>query len=420
MKSITYVVTTYEKIYGRNGLFDIHFMKQWVHTKLKGDPIIWGIVLLLSALSILTVYSASSALAYRQRQYNIEYYLLRQVSLIAGGLGMMWLLHRIDYRYYAAIAKFSLWISIPLLLITWKYGLKLNEASRWVNIPIINKSFQPSDLAQLALIVRLAQLLAKQKKNDAYAGCYAMLGWSVLVSGLIALTNISGAILLFATCLVLMYIGNVSIRYLSVIVLFGLLVGAGALTIGQRGGTAFRRIENFLGGKCSFQTEQAYIAIATGGLFGKGPGNSTQRNFLPHPYSDFIYAILIEEYGLIGGILIMLLYLILLYRTIAVLPTAATYYGGILAIGLSLLLVFQAILNMAVAVGLGPVTGLPLPFVSMGGTSIVFTGITLGMLLSISQGIIDNEVLILKRKMAGMRFNSYKRQKYTQSLLSID
>lgn len=386
-------------------------MKESIKDKLKGDPIIWGITFLLSSLSILTVYSASSSLAFRQMHHNTEYYLLRQTLLIGAGLGAMWVSHRMDYRYYAAIAKMALWVSIPLLLVTWQYGLKLNEASRWLNIPLINKSFQPSDLAQLALIIRIAHMLAKQQKNITCfrSACLPMLTWSGLISGLIALTNFSSAILLFGTCLVLMFIGRIPIKYLLIIVCAGTLVGGGALVWGQRGGTAIKRVESFFKGNLSFQTEQAYIAIATGGVTGKGPGNSTQRNFLPHPYSDFIYAILIEEYGLIGGIFVMMLYLVLLYRAIALLPTATSYYGGILATGISLLLVCQALLNMAIAVGLGPVTGLPLPFVSMGGTSLVFTGIALGILLSISQGEIDTELQTLKKEVAGIRYNKYKK-----------
>lgn len=388
-------------------------MKQLMKAKLKGDPIIWGIAFILSSLSILTVYSASSSLAYRQMHHNTEYYLFRQTLLIGSGLSAMWLSHRIDHRYYASIGKAMLWLSIPLLLVTWQYGLKLNEASRWLNIPFINQSFQPSDLSQLALIIRISHMLAKQQKKITCfrSACLPMLAWSGLISGLIALTNFSSAILLFSTCLVLMFIGRVPVKYLLIIVLAGLLVGGSALIWGQRGSTAIKRVTNFLNGELSFQTEQAYIAIATGGLTGKGPGNSTQRNFLPHPYSDFIYAILIEEYGLIGGVFVIGLYLILLYRAIALLPMATSYYGAILATGISLLLVLQALLNMAIAVGLLPVTGLPLPFVSMGGTSVLFTGVALGILLSISQGAIDTELPNLKKDIAGRRYNKYEKIK---------
>jgi len=388
-------------------------IKQIIQNKFKGDAIIWGVVFILSIVSILTVYSASSSLAYRQMQYNTEYYLFRQTMLIIASLCAMWVAHRIDYRYYAPMAKGGLWISIPLLVITWKYGVKLNEASRWLHIPLVNKSFQPSDLAQLCLMIRLAHLLAKQQKKEMHftLSWLPILGWSGLVSGLIALTNFSGAVLLFGTCLVLMYIGRIPIKHLMRVVCFGLLVGGTALVFGQRGGTALKRIENFWKGNLSFQSEQAYIAIATGGLTGKGPGNSTQRNFLPHPYSDFIYAILIEEYGLLGGIFVLLMYFILLYRSICLLATATSYYGSFLSVSISLLLVFQALLNMVVSVGLGPVTGLTLPFVSMGGTSLLFSGIGLGILLSTSQGPIDTEFLLLKQENSGIPYNKYKKSR---------
>ncbi|HLP34590.1 MAG TPA: FtsW/RodA/SpoVE family cell cycle protein [Amoebophilaceae bacterium] len=387
-------------------------MKDWILTRVKGDPIVWSVVLVLSTLSLLTVYSASSSLAYRQMNHNTEYYLVRQMVLIGASLAAMWIAHRIDYRYYATMSKVALWLSVPLLLLTWKYGLKLNEASRWLHIPLINKSFQPSDLAQLALLIRLAHMLARQQTQVMRFRSYLpMLAWSGLISGLIALTNFSGAVLVFGTCLVLMYVGRIPIKYLCIIVFSGILAGGSALAIGQRRGTAAKRIEHFLKGEISFQVEQSYIAIATGGLTGKGPGNSTQRNFLPHPYSDFIYAILIEEYGLVGGVFVLLLYLIILYRAVCVLPKATSYYGGLLAIGISLLIVFQSLLNMAVAVGLGPVTGLPLPFVSMGGTSLLFSGIGLGILLSVSQGNIETEFLTLKKERSGIPYNCYKKRR---------
>ena len=384
-------------------------MKVWVKNNLKGDPMIWGIVIVLAIISVLTVYSASSSLAYRQMRSNTEYYLLKQSILILLSFFAMWITHKIDYRYYAGIAKGALWISIPLLLVTWKYGVNLNEASRWVTIPGINKSFQTSDLAQLALIIRMASMLAKKKKyiNSFRFACLPMLAWSGLICGLIALTNFSAAILLFGTCIFLMYIGNIPVKYVAMLAVVGILTGSVALLLGQRGSTALSRIVNFVQGDISFQAEQAYIAIATGGIYGKGPGKSSQRNFLPHPYSDFIYAILIEEYGLIGGIFVLLLYLMLLFRGMQSLSTSHTYYGGMLSFGLSLLVVLQAVLNMAVAVGLGPITGLPLPFVSMGGTSLLFTGIALGIMLSISEGGIDPNIDLIKYPL--YKRNAYKK-----------
>jgi cell division protein FtsW len=371
-----------------------HSTNQWLRHHLKGDPFIWAIMLVLAILSILAVYSASSALAYRKMQGNTEYYLAKHSLLMLSSLGAMWIAHKIDYRYYAGLAKLALWISVPLLLLTWRYGLTLNEASRWLTIPVIDKTFQPSDLAQLALIASLANMLAKRQHNigDWKQALLPMLVWCGVICGLIALTNLSAALLLFFICMLLMYIGRVPIKYLAILTIIGLVVGFVVMRVGQRGETALSRLRAFAQNELPFQTEQACIAIATGGLYGKGPGNSQQRNFLPHPYSDFIYAILVEEYGLMGGIMVVLLYMVLLYRGIRNVSQSKRAYGGLLSAGLSFALVLQALVNMGVAVGLGPVTGLPLPFVSMGGTSLLFTGIAVGVILSVSRGDIDENI----------------------------
>ncbi len=380
-------------------------LTQWF----KGDPVIWAIALVLAILSILAVYSASGSLAYRQMQGNTEYYLFKHSLLIFIGLVAMWIAHNLDYRYYAGISKITLWLSVPLLLLTWRYGTTLNEASRWLTIPVINKAFQPSDLAQLALVASLANMLAKRQYNidNLQESLLLMLVWCGVISGLIALSNFSAALLLFLTCMLLMYIGRVPFKYLAMLTVLGLFIGIIAVYVGQRGGTALNRIKSFTQEELPFQTEQAYIAIATGGLYGKGPGNSQQRNFLPHPYSDFIYAILVEEYGLIGGGAVVLLYLALLYRGIRNVSQSNRTYGGLLSGGLSFALVLQALVNIGVAVGLAPVTGLPLPFVSMGGTSLLFTGISLGIILSVSRGDIDESIDWLKNQDTA-RKNRYK------------
>ena len=385
-------------------------INQWLKHNLKGDPFIWAIMLVLAILSILAVYSASSSLAYRKMQGNTEYYLTKHSLLMLSSLVAMWVAHKIDYRYYAGLAKFALWISVPLLLLTWRYGLTLNEASRWLTIPVIDKAFQPSDLAQLALIASLANMLAKRQRNisDLQETLIPMLAWCVVICGLIALTNFSSALLLFLTCILLMYIGRMPISYLVMLIAIGLAAGAIVMHVGQRGETALSRLKIFTQDALPFQTEQAYIAIATGGLYGKGPGNSQQRNFLPHPYSDFIYAILVEEYGLIGGVVVVLLYLALLYRGIRNVSQSNRAYGGLLSAGLSFALVLQAVVNMGVAVGLGPVTGLPLPFVSMGGTSLLFTGIAVGIILSVSRGDIDESIDERSEKYLS-RQNKYER-----------
>jgi len=386
-------------------------INRWIKDNLKGDPVIWGITFLLAILSILVVYSAASSLAYRKMQGNTEYYLLKHTSLMLASLGAMWVAHRIDYRYYAGIARISLWISVPLLLITWRYGIKVNEASRWLTIPIINRAFQPSDLAQLALIVRIASILAKNQAHiaDINKVLIPILAWCGTICGLIALTNLSGAILLFFTCILLMYFGRIPIKYLVILGLSAMLITGLALLVGQRGKTALSRIHAFKQQEIPFQTEQAYIAIATGGMYGKGPGKSTQRNFLPYSYSDFIYAILVEEYGLIGGIAVMLLYLILLYRGIKPIADKAKFYACLLSAGLSFVISMQALVNMGIAVGLGPVTGLQLPFISMGGTSLMFTGISLGMILSAGRGEIDTSIDTLASSSGQAKpMNTYK------------
>ena len=214
-----------------------------------------------------------------------------------------------------------------------------------------------------------------------------MLLWCGAICGLIALSNMSTAMMMFATCLLLMYIGRVPLKYLAMLMLVGILAISLALAFGQRLGTFTNRIKSFLDPQeVPFQLEQSYIAISTGGITGKGPGNSTQRNFLPHPYSDFIFAIIIEEYGLIGGVGVLALYLMLLYRGMITVANSQGAFGGLLSAGLCFLIVIQALINMGVAVGLGPITGLPLPLLSMGGTSLLFTGISIGIILSVSRG----------------------------------
>lgn len=363
-------------------------MKAWAERNLKGDPVIWFVVLALSVLSILVVYSATGTLAYKRMEGNTEHYLIKHSMLVLLGLFAMWAAHKIDYRYFSGLSRFALWVSVPLLFITWKFGMNINEASRWIHIPIINQAFQPSDLAKLALIANLASMLSKRQQNitDIKESLIPILLWCGIICGLIALTNMSTAILLFGTCMVLMFIGRVPVKYLFMLVLVGVLAGTIAIEFGQRGGTVESRMQDFLDPtEMSFQAKQSYIAIATGGISGKGPGQSDQRNFLPHPYSDFIFAIIIEEYGLIGGAVVIILYLILLYRGMRTVAKSEKAYGGLLSAGLSFALVLQAMVNMAVAVGIVPVTGLPLPLLSMGGTSLLFTGLALGIILSVSR-----------------------------------
>jgi cell division protein FtsW len=366
-------------------------MKEWAYRNLKGDPIIWLVVLLLSMFSIMVVYSATGSLAYKMMGGDTEYYLVKHSLLVFFSVLAMWLAHRIDYRYYAKISMFMLWVSVPLLLIAWKFGTNINDASRWIHIPIINQAFQPSDLATLALLITLATMLSKRQNqlDDFKQSVIPMLVWIGVICGLIGMTNISTAALLFVTCTLVLFIGRVPMKYLLMLLLIGTLAGTTALMVGQRGETAISRVEDFIKGETPFQAQQAYVAIASGGLVGKGPGQSNQRNYLPHPYSDFIFAIIIEEYGLLGGAAVLFLYLTLLYRGMKAAMGSERAYGGLLSAGLSFALVLQALVNMGVAVGLGPITGLPLPLISMGGTSQLFMGLSLGIILSVSRGEIE-------------------------------
>jgi len=343
-------------------------------------------------LSILVVYSATGTLAYKNLGGNTEHYLLRHSFLVILSLVAMWAAHQVDYRYYAKISRFALLISVPLLIFSWQFGTSLNEASRWITIPVINKTFQPSDLAKLALITQLASMLARRQQNikDFKESLVPILLWCGLICGLIAMTDLSTAGLLLVTCMILLFIGRVPMKYLVMLMFVGLIAGSIAFSVGQRRETAITRIQDFINPEeIPFQAKQSYIAIATGGISGRGPGNSVRRNFLPHSYSDFIFAIIVEEYGIIGAGIVILLYLGLLYRGLLTATKSERAFGGLLSAGLSLALVLQAMVNIGVAVGLLPITGLPLPLVSMGGTSLLFTGLSLGIILSVSRGEID-------------------------------
>jgi cell division protein FtsW len=377
-------------------------IRKWMSENLKGDPIIWGVVAGLSLLSILAVYSASGTLAYRYSE-STEHYLLKHGALVVLGLVAMFYAHKLDYRYYSGLSRLGLLISIPLLLFAYFFGPNLNESKRWIIIPLINQQFQPSDLAKLVLIANVAAMLAKRQAKITSANwqetLLPILFWCGLVCGLIALSNVSTAMILLATCMLLMYFGRVPLKFLGALAVVGLLAGSIALTVGSRGTTALARIERFLDRtKIDDQTQHSFIAIANGGLIGRGMGKSNQKNFLPHPYSDFIYAIILEEYGMMGGMFVLFLYLVLLYRGMLAVAKSNNAFGGLLSAGLSFLLAIQAMLNMAVAVGLVPVTGQPLPLISMGGTSLLFTGISFGIILSVSRGEVSTSLSVSKNR----------------------
>lgn len=365
---------------------------------IKGDKVIWVVVAILSIFSVLAVYSSTGTLAYRYQSGNTEYYLIKHFGILLLGLLLMFLAHLIPYKYYARISQLAIYISVPLLLYTLMFGTNLNEASRWYTLPLINITFQPSDLAKLALIIYVARLLSKKQEDiqDFRKGFVAVMMPIVLITGLILPTNFSTAAMIFSTCLVLLFVGRIRFRYLLYLVLIGIasfgiliLLAVNSPKLGGRFGTWQTRIESFKSGDsdANYQVEQAKIAIAGGGIFGKMPGNSVQKNFLPHPYSDFIFAIIIEEFGLVGGTMVVLLYLILLFRAVKIVIKSPRNFAAFLTFGVAFSLVFQAMVNMMVAVNLLPVTGQTLPLISMGGTSIWFTSISIGIILSVSREI---------------------------------
>jgi len=360
----------------------------------KGDRWIWLIVILLSVISLLAVYSAIGTLAYK-RGVGAESILMKHVAMMVGGLALMYISHKLDYRYYSGISKVLMYITIPLLLYTLVFGSHVNDASRWIAIPGTGLSFQTSDLAKLALITYLARTLSRKQENikDVKQSFIPIMGSVCLVFILIAWANLSTALMLFGVSILLLIMGRISIKQIGVTVLAGAFLLAAVVMLGPRRHMYMTRIDTFMHPEKadpnkSFQSDHAKIAIATGGIFGKGPGKSSEVNALPEAYSDEIYAIIVEEYGLFGGFVLIGLYLFLLYRCIKIATKAPKAFGTLLAAGLSFSLTIQAFANMAVAVGLGPVTGVPLPFVSMGGTSILFTSVAFGIILSVSR---DND-----------------------------
>lgn len=370
--------------------------KEWLRYNLKGDIVIWTVTTLLTLGSMLVVYSATGSLAYQKGGTGYpEFFLFKHAIFTALGLVIMWYIHKVNYIYFVNISRIALFVSIPLLLMLTIPALRVthNGASRWLNIPFIGLEFQPADFARLALITNLAAMLAKRQKIKYDAEIFfKMIMWVGIICGLLALSSFSTAILTGLSCFLMLFIGRVPIKYLFIMIVAIGLTGAAGLYLGQRWGTAKGRVERFVK-KDEYQARQGFIAIANGGIKGQGIGQSHQRNYLTQAYSDFAFAIIVEEWGLIGGIFVLILYLVFLIRGIQNIRLTTRAFGGILSAGLTLSIVIQALMNMSVAVGLVPVTGQPLPLLSMGGTSVLFTCIAVGIILSISRGEADESSL---------------------------
>ncbi|MBP9029273.1 MAG: FtsW/RodA/SpoVE family cell cycle protein [Bacteroidales bacterium] len=363
---------------------------------LKGDRVIWMIVIFLYLSSLLLIYSSSSSLAFRYHGGNTTYFLIKQLVFLLVAFIVMWTVHLIKYSIWYRLANILLALSVPLLGITLLFGRNLNAASRWLEIPGLGISFQSSDLAKVILIMYVAKYLSQMQdnNNDFKQFLIQLIAPVAFVCALILPANFSTAALLGLTCWLMMFVGRVNLKYLFGITGIGIVLVGAFIAISlqfktlSRAQTWVNRIENFISDdktEGNYQLEQSKIAIATGGIIGKGPGRSTQRNFLPHPYSDFIYAIIIEEYGVVGGVFTLILYLMLLYRAALLVKKSNRLFPAFLAFGLALMLTLQALINMAVAVGAIPVTGQPLPLVSLGGSSLIVSSGALGIILGISR-----------------------------------
>ena len=366
---------------------------------LRGDRTIWMITFVLGVFSLLAVYSASGSNFFRNHVGNTEFALVRQLIFISLGLGLTYVCYRLDYMKYAKLAPILLAVAIPLLFYTLFFTESVNGSRRWAQIPWLPFSLQTSDVARFALIIFIARALSIRQDfiKDFKHAFLPIIIPITLVCMLIFPANLSTSLLLFITCLLMMFIGRVSMRYISIMILIGLFGFLGIWTIGGqfpelvRVDTWSSRFVEFMSGEGD-QIVQSKIAIARGEWFGVGPGGSFQRNYLAYCYADFIYAIICEEYGIIGGVVILGLYLLLLFRCISIVTRCPKAFGAILAMGLCLNIVIQAFANIAVSVDLVPVTGLTLPLVSMGGTSILFTCMSLGIILSVSRYVEEAEL----------------------------
>ncbi len=373
-------------------------MTATVKKYLTGDRVIWGLIIALAIYSVLAVYSSTGTLAYKKMGGNTAYFFVRHGVILMAGFVLIYIVSLIHYKYYFQLSLLLLVFSLILLFLTLLVGTRMNEASRWLTLPGLGFTFQTSDMAKMSLLMYLARELSMlQDERANFRAVMKRAGLPLYVTVfLIAPANLSTALILFTVSLVLMFVARIRLRVLLSMVGVGLLFGTilllAALATGQKGRiiTWQHRIENYIHGdtgdeESNYQLQQAKIAVATGGLFGKKPGKSTQRNFLPHSYSDFIFAIIVEEYGLAGAIILVSLYLSLLFRAEMIVRKCKRTFPAFLVVGMTLLIVTQAFVNMGVSVGLLPVTGQTLPLVSMGGSSMIFTAVEIGIILNVSR-----------------------------------
>ncbi len=367
-----------------------------IYAELRGDRTIWMILAILSMFSILAVYSSTGSIAFKEQGGNTEFYLLKHGIFVLGGLFLAYCCYLLHYTNYSKLAPILLLLSIPLLVYTIANGAEYNQARRWISVPVLDFTIQTSDFAKMALIIYVARAISAKQEyiKDFNSAFLPIIVPILIICGLIAPADLSTALLLFTTCLLMMFMGRVDIKFVFLLMFLGVVVFAFLIVIGEfhpdivRVDTWVSRMTDFANNSDGgYQLQQAKIAIADGEFFGVGPGNSVQRNYLPAPYSDFIYAIICEEYGLLGGFVLLSLYVMLFFRCVSIVTRSPKTFGAMLVLGLGLNIVVQALTNIAVSVHLLPVTGLTLPMVSMGGTSIIFTSVAFGIILSASRYI---------------------------------
>jgi cell division protein FtsW len=351
-------------------------------------------------LGVLAVYSATGTLAFAKQKGNTEFYFLRHLGYLVVGWGVLFLTHKIPFKFYSRIAQIGFWLSLGLLYLTLAIGSNINNATRVISIGGL--TFQPSDMAKLFLVLYIARFLSKRQDE---VGKFSVFGKVMLAIMAIIIPiipeNLSTALVVMTTSTLLLYIGRIKFSFIL------MLVGGALLALGlfiafiftvdvskfeeTRLPTWKKRIETYMGndedGNSGYQQMQSKIAVATGGIFGKGPGNSTQRNFLPHPYSDFIFAIIVEEYGIVGGLIVIGCFIMLIFRCLKMVVESQRSFGALAVLGIAFSTSFQAFVHMGVSVGKLPVTGLTLPLVSMGGTSLVLNSLAFGIILGISRHI---------------------------------
>ncbi|WKK65390.1 FtsW/RodA/SpoVE family cell cycle protein [Lutimonas zeaxanthinifaciens] len=378
---------------------------------IKGDKTIWAIIAVLAIFSFLPVYSASTNLVYVAGKGTTLGYLLKHAILLLLGFVIVYTTHKVPYRYFSGLSVLMLPVVILLLVYTLAQGTVIEgaNASRWISIPLIGIGFQTSTLASVVVMIYVARYLARNKEKEITFKESVLYMWLPVgaVLALILPANFSTTAITFAMVIILVFLGGYPLKYIFSILGVGLLcftlfiLSARAFPDAMKNSrisTWSSRIENFVSGESedNYQAEKAKIAIASGEIYGKGPGKSVQKNFLPQSSSDFIYAIIGEEFGLLGAISIIIFFLGLLFRIVIIATKSTTIFGTLLCLGVGLPIIFQAMINMAVAVGLFPVTGQPLPLISTGGTSIWMTCFAIGIVLSVSAS--DHKVIAAKQK----------------------